>query len=57
MVPPHHPLKRTVMTTNLLLHTVANHEIRRRLHEADEARLGRLARGPRRWPTHPRERR
>ena len=41
------------MTTNLLLHTVANHEIRRRLQEADEARLGRLARGSRRWPTHP----
>lgn len=45
------------MTTHLLLHTVAGHEIRRRLHEAEEVRLSRLARGPRRWPTHPRGRR
>ncbi|WP_299922330.1 hypothetical protein [uncultured Nocardioides sp.] len=45
------------MTANLLIHTAANHEIRRRLNEADEARQSRLARGPRRWPTRPRGRR
>jgi hypothetical protein len=47
----------TLMTANLLLHTVANHEIRRRLQEADESRLARLAREPRRWPAHARGRR
>jgi hypothetical protein len=45
------------MTTNLLAPTAASHEIQRRLQQADEARLSRLARGPRRWSTRPRGRR
>lgn len=42
------------MTTNLLNYAAVDHEIQRRLQAADDARLARLARGPRRWPTRPR---
>jgi hypothetical protein len=41
------------MTTDLLFHTVVDHEIQRRLRAADDERVRRLARRDRRWTRHP----
>ncbi len=41
------------MTSYLFYQATAKHEIQRRLRAAENDRLARLARGPRRWPTRP----